>query len=207
MTFDWQILNRIQSAELIDRLTAHADQGLFSKETCGAQYCQLPFYRNFILYRLVNYNTLPVFTMDFLGDGTTFYRLDGSPDPVLLVNSRGAIDINEDTVMDYLRFFFNNVSTDEGDMILVDNPDDLPFIDSLDMQQQILLKQRHAKPEVQYDIERDIYVLHSDVFYTGSLLKADIEVDRTGMVSIQERGMIMQDSYAHPNQGYDNGCI
>ena len=202
MPLDWQILDKQKSGELIDQLTAHADKGLFSKETCGAQYCQLPFYRNFILYRLVNYNMLPVFTMDFLSDGTTFYRLDGSAGPIMLVNSRGAIHLNEGNVMDYLRFFFDNVSTEDGDMVLVDNPDDLPFIDSLDMQQQILLKQRHEKPEVQYNIETDSYVLHSDVFYTGSLLKADIQVDQDGTVSIQERGMIMQDSYAQHTQGY-----
>ena len=50
---------------------------------------------------------------------------------------------------------------------------------------QILLKQRHEKPEVQYNIETDSFVLHSDVFYTGSLLKADIQVDQDAVLYTQ----------------------
>lgn len=195
---EWKILDRAQSSDLIGRLAGGADADLFSLGSCGVQYRLLPFYRNFVLYRIINYNTMPVFTIDFLGDGDTFYRLDGSADPILLVNSRGDIDVAEDTAMDYIRFFFANVSTDEGDMVLVDNPDDLPFIESLDMQQQLMLKQRHEKPHLTYNAEDDAYVISSDVFYTGSLLRADIAVQRNGQISIEERGMIMADSLNTP---------
>lgn len=192
---DWQILDRQQSAELIDRLTSHSDADLFSPSNSGVQYRLLPFYRHFVHYRIINYNTMPVFTLDFIGDGTTFYRLDGSPDPLLLVNSRGDLDIDADNTLDYIRFFFSQIETDEGEMMLVDDPDDLPFIDSLDMQQQLMLKQRHEKPEVVYDINTDQFVLSSDVFYTGCLLKADISVDRDGHINVQDRGMIMADTF------------
>ena len=197
-TEDWQILDRDQSTELISRLTSHADADLFSGATCGVQYRLLPFYRNFVLYRIINYNTMPVFTMEYLGDGTTFYRLDGSPDPILLVNSRGDLDLDEDTALDYITFFFSYVSTDEGEMTLVDNPDDLPFIESLDMDQQLMLKQRHEKPSLSYDVIGDNYVLTGDVFYTGCLLKADITVNRDGKINIQDRGMIMADTFNTP---------
>lgn len=194
---EWQILDRDQSSELIERLTTHADADLFSGATCGVQYRPLPFYRHFVLYRIINYNTMPVFTMEYLGDGTTFYRLDGSPDPILLVNSRGDLDLDEDNAVDYISFFFSHISTDEGDMVLVDNPDDLPFIDSLDMEQQIMLKRRHEKPSLSYDPIGDSFTLSSDVFYTGCLLKADISVNRDGKINITDRGMIMADTFTN----------
>lgn len=194
MILDWQKLDRSKTGEIIERISHTPDGGLFSVTTSEATIAHLPFYNGFMLVRLTNFATLPSFTLDFLSDGSSFYLLDGSPEPLQKVASRGGLVLNDANVIDYVGFFFKYVTTEEGDIYLIDNPDDMPFLDSLSLDQQLEIKRLHTDMEATYDRDNDVFLVKSDMYFAGVLLKATLMVVPDGDIEVTEHAMLMGES-------------
>lgn len=188
---NWQKLERSETAKIIQRVAQTPDGALFSLATSEATAVQLPFYRGFMLVRLTNYATLPSFTLDFLSDGGTFYLLDGSQDPLQKVAARGGLTLNERNVTDYVDFFFRHVTTEEGDIFMIRNLDDLPFMDSLSPDQQDHLRKRHGDIITIYNRNDDTFSVTSDLYFAGVLLKATLNVQADGQIEITNHVMLM----------------
>lgn len=191
---NWQKLERSETAKIIQRVSQTPDGSLFSNTTSEATAVQLPFYRGFMLVRLTNYATLPSFTLDFLSDGTSFYLLDGSPDPLQKVSARGGLVLNDRNVADYVDFFFRHVTTEEGDIYLIRDPDDLPFLDSLSMDQQIQIKRHHADIQVAYNRDDDTFLVMAGLYFAGVLLKATLTVQPDGQIEVSNHAMLMSET-------------
>lgn len=191
---NWQKLERTETAKIIQRVSETPDGALFSKNTSEATTAQLPFYRGFVLVRLTNYATLPSFTLDFLSDGSSFYMLDGSASPLNLVAARGALVLNDANVVDYVDFFFRNVTTEEGDIFLIRDPEDLPFMDSLSLDQQFQLRRNHSDVRVAYDREHDVFLVEGVLYFAGVLLRATLTVQPDGQIEISNHTMLMSET-------------
>lgn len=192
---DWNRLDRQNSIAVLERITTAADPGLFSASSSEAQFRSLPFYQNFMLYRVTNYATLPCFSLDFLSDGESFHLLDGSADPIFNVNAQGSLYLNENNVVDYVAFYLGNVMAEDGDIYMIQDPDDLPFIDSLSLDQQLELKARHKDAQIAVDQTSGDFIVLADLFYGGTLLKSAITVNTSGDIHIQPRDMLMSAQY------------
>ncbi len=188
---NWQKLERSETARIIDRVAKTPDGTLFSLATSEAVAATLPFYRGIMVVRLTNYATLPNFQLDFLSDGQVFYLLDGSPDPLQKVAARGALNLNERNVVAYVDFFFRHVTTEEGDIYLIRDPDDMPFMDSLSLDQQIRIKREHTDIRVGYNRDDDTFAVHSDLYFAGVLLKATLSVATDGEIEVSNHSMLM----------------
>jgi len=199
---DWERLNRDKSADIIGKITHASDDTLFSGSSSEAVCTALPFYKSFLLYRVTNYATLPSFSLDFLGDGNTFYLLDGSPDPIFMVNSRGNLRLKYENIPDYVEFFLKYVTTEDGDIYIIKDPDNLPFLDSMSIEQQISLKQRFSPPTLDYNDQDDCFELRGDIYYGGTLLKAKITVSMDGAISFSDHAMLSHETSAYQN--YDH---
>lgn len=193
---DWTRLDKQQSQDILQHITNAADAELFSGNSSEASFKPLSFYQDFMIYRMTNYATLPSFSLDFLSDGESFHLLDGSITPINIVNNKGTLYLNEANVIDYAEFYLINIRGEDGDIYMINDPENLPFLDSLSLDQQIDLKQKHVSPEVLVDKDTGDFIVLADLFYGGTLLKAAIIVTQTGKLTIQPRDMIMSASQA-----------
>lgn len=190
---NWQKLERSETAKILQRVSETPDGALFSIQTSEAVAAHLPFYRGFMMVRLTNYATLPSFTLDFLSDGTTFYLLDGSPDPLQKVAARGGLILTQQNVADYVDFFFKHVTTEEGDIYLIRDTETLPFMDSLSMDQQIQIRRSHSEITVAYNREDDSFMVTADMYFAGVLLKATLAVQPDGQIEVSNHAMLMSE--------------
>lgn len=188
---NWQKLERSETAKIIQRVSSTPDGSLFSNATSEASAAVLPFYRGFNLVRLTNFATLPSFTLEFLSDGQSFYLLDGSADPLAKVCERGALILNDQNVADYVDFFFKNVTTEEGDIYLIRDPENLPFLDSLSLDQQIQIRKHYFEPSVAYDRDEDVFLVQGVMYFAGVLLRATLTVQPDGQIEISNHAMLM----------------
>jgi len=171
-----------------------SDPNLFSKSCSEASFKPLPFYEDYMVYRITNFATLPSFSLDFLSDGETYLLLDGSPSPITTVNTRGSLYLTDVNVIDYVDFYLANIRGEDGDIYMIRDPDNLPFLDSLSLDQQIDLKQKHQSPSVVIDKDTGHFIVMSDLFFGGTLVQAGIIVESNGLLDIQPREMIMSAS-------------
>lgn len=195
---NWQKLERSETAKIIERVSQTPDGSLFSITTSEATAAHVPFYRGFMVVRLTNYATLPSFTLDFISDGTLFYLLDGSPDPLQKVAARGGLILTDRNVAEYVDFFFRHVTTEEGDIYLIRDMDSLPFLDSLSLDQQIQLKRRHTEVEVVYNRDDDSFAVSADLYFAGVLLKAILTVQPDGQIEVSNHAMLMAETGGAP---------
>lgn len=192
MHLEWHRLDRDQSQAIIGKVTTERDASMFAPMTSEAQCTKLPFYRNYLLYRVTNYASLPSFSLEYLSDGENFYLLDGSPDPIYFANDRNALVLNRANVLDYLDFFFQNVSGEDGDVFLVRDPNDLPFLESLEPEHQAMIMDNHSPIKIDYDPSTEHITVDTTLYYGGTLLQARLGIDHDGRIQLLDQHMLTQ---------------
>ncbi len=128
---NWQRLDRENTIKIIDSVKSADDAALFSLATSEVKKSHLSFYEGIEAYKLTNFSSLPSFTFEYLGNGIHFHYLDGTEQPIYTVNDKGHLSLNDRSVVDYLEFYFAHVTVEDEEMKLIQNPHDMPLLDSL----------------------------------------------------------------------------
>jgi hypothetical protein len=186
---NWHRLDRDKTLDMINSVKSAAEALLFSPVTSEAKCARLPFYSNHLLYRLTNFSSLPTFSMDFIGDGQKYFYLDGSENPIQQINALGKLTLTTENVIPYLNFYFLNVRLEEGEIVILKNPQEAATIDLYDdeRREDINLQPEHAK------IIRDMtgaFIVSTPIFLDGSLVNAELTVDTLGHVKVKSLGIM-----------------
>lgn len=197
---DWHKLDRDRTVAMIESVKSAGDHILFSLATSEAKCARLSFYRNLLLYRLTNYASLPSFSFNYIGDGITFLHLDGTMSAIETANQSGNLILDQTTVIDYIRFFFDNVTGPDGDVYVIDNPHDHPALEALDVDQLDNIMIHHEPPEIADD-GMGGFVVRVSLFYLGILVRGTITVDAAGAVEVTDTHMLLSTSSTLSAQG------
>lgn len=193
----WDVLDKPQLAEFLDRVKTEDEAVLFRPGATQAQRLPLPFYRDFALYRLSNFASIPLLTFHYLGDGTRFFYLDGTDAPLMTVNQAGGLSLTAGNVIAYLNFYFFSVRQAEGEVYLVHDPAAYPFQDQMSFDPADTLADLGRLPPA-YEIRAENdggFVVETPVFLDGTLVRAQIRVDPHGrVVFLSERLMIRENA-------------
>ncbi len=192
----WQRLDRDTSVKVIDSVKSDANAGMFSAGTSEVKRARALFYKDYFIYQVTNFASLPSFSFQYLSDGTFFHYLDGTEEPIHMVNDKGALQLDRHNILAYLDFYFANVSFEEGDITLIDNPNDMPILDSLGPDAYDAVFRDHTPPLVHENNGLDSFTIESDLYNEGQLVRAKIEVSAKGRVLIKEQKMIMHEMVA-----------
>ena len=198
---NWQRLDRENTLKTIDSVKSASEASLFSVATSEVQRAHLSFYNGVELYKLTNFASLPSFSFEYLGDGMHFHYLDGTDQSIFTVNDKGHLALDERSVVDYLAFYFAHVITDEEEMSLIQDPHDMPLLDSLGADSLDAILRNHRRPEVSYNAGTDTHTVEADLYADGLLLRATIGVNPSGRVSIETRKMIVNAIAQSPLSG------
>ncbi len=185
----WTRLPREQAHQVLNKLSGHRDAVVFSKEATEVSVRVLPFYNHYKLYRLVNYATMPTFSMLYLGNGDEFISLDGTANPIYTANEKDPIHVNELNVISYLDFFFSNVQGSEGDVFLIKDPRKMPFLESLSENQQQSVVNSFRPLKVTH--ESGLYRVSGTIYYGGGLISANILISPEGKISFQDQNLLL----------------
>ena len=191
MQYNWTKLDREAMRAFLDNVRSSAEPMLFSPQTSEVTYAPLPFYSRHALYRLVNYAALPLFQMDFLGDGRDFVYLDGSQNSIDRVNAMEPPQLSAETVLDYLQFVFDMTRTQGHDLMIITDIANAPLLDSLNSEQQANILAHHENAVINYDEKQEIFHVTSTLLDNGALVAANINIDKYGNVQIVDEHMLL----------------
>ncbi len=187
---DWHRLDRDKTVSIINSVKSAAETLLFSPTTSEAKCARLPFYANHLLYRLTNFSSMPIFTMDFISDGEHYHYLDGSDFPIKEINTANGINLTEETVIPYLNFYFFNVRTEDGDVLILRNVDEGQSIDLYDDERRENLDIEPDEAKVTFDAATNSFIVQAPLYYLGGLVDAKISVTKDGTVTVQPLKML-----------------
>lgn len=181
---DWHRLDRDKTVNMINSVKSATEALLFSPTTSEAKCARLPFYTNHLLYRLTNFSSMPTFTMDFIGDGDQYRYLDGSEFPIKEINAANGLQLNKDNVISYLNFYFFNVRTEDGDVLILKNVEEGQTIDLYDDERRENLNIAPDEVKVEFDESLQVYNVFAPIYYLGALVDAKLVVMLDGTVII-----------------------
>lgn len=187
----WIRLKREEAHQVLDRLSGNRDAVVFSRDATEVTSRDLPFYSTHRLYRLVNYATMPTFSMLYLSNGEEFMPLNGTAIPLYAANDKAPIRLTADTVTAYLEFFFSNVQGSEGDIFLITDMDKMPFLSGMSPAQQASLRTNFQPMAVTAERTTGPFRVTATLCYGGGLMAATILVMANGRLSFENQQLLM----------------
>lgn len=187
----WTRLKREEAYQVLDRLGGHRDAIVFSREATEVACRDLPFYAGYRLYRLINYATMPTFSMTYLSNGIEFTSIDGTAHPIYAVNDKAPIRLNSDNLIPYLEFFFSNVRGSEGDIFLIRDIDRMPFFSTLTAAQQASVKSNFRPLNVTAEKAQGPFRTTGTLYYGGGLMSATITTQADGRLGFDNQQLLL----------------
>ena len=187
----WTRLKREEAHQVLDRLSGNRDAIVFSRDATEVACRELPFYSIYKLYRLINYATMPTFSMMYLSNGIEFISIDGTANPIYTANEKAPIRLNSDNVIAYLDFFFSNVQGSEGDIFLIKDIEKMPFLSSLNANQLNSLKTNFRPLNVTAEKAQGPFRTSGTLYYGGGLLAASIVTQADGRLAFENQQLLL----------------
>lgn len=187
----WTRLKREEAHQVLDRLSGNRDAIVFSRDATEVTCRELPFYSIYKLYRLINYATMPTFSMMYLSNGIEFISIDGTANPIYAANEKAPIRLNSDNVIAYLDFFFSNVQGSEGDIFLIKDIEKMPFLSALSATQLSSLKNSFRPLSVTAEKAQGPFRTTGTIYYGGGMLAATIVAQADGRLSFENQQLLL----------------
>jgi hypothetical protein len=186
----WHRLDRDKTIDMIGRVKSAAEAMLFTPVTSEAKCTRLPFLKSFLLYRLTNFSSLPTFSMDFISNGETFYYMDGADTAIRQMVTSGELELNEETIIPYLNFYYCYVRLPEGEIILLKNAEEAPQIDLYDEDRREALDVIPEGVEIERDSTTGGFLVLAPALYDSSPMQVLITVSKDGQVLTSPKRML-----------------
>ncbi|MBK67687.1 MAG: hypothetical protein CMP22_06115 [Rickettsiales bacterium] len=191
MDFDWKRLNKEEGDAVMANIQSPAFDELFKNDSSvEINVTRLPFYNHFKLYRFTTYATMPSLSIEFLGDGTIFYYLDKTPDPIYYANLKDPIQLSKRNVLEYLDFFFTRVESDEGDIELILDPQTSPHLDAATIETKEKILKRYDGLRVDYELNPECFLVTTPCYFEGTLVEAKIAILPNGGLTLIDHQML-----------------
>ena len=180
----WHRLDTDNARKLLESVRSKGEALLFSERNNEVKCMRLPFCNDYLLYRIENTASLPIFSMDFLGSNEIFLHLDGTDQAFKELQKNTPLTLRDDNIAAYLQFFFFHVIQEEGEIYpIFDGGDPLPELTN----QNIHASQPDmpaGTPQFTAAKDGDNYNVTTPLFYDGALMHGAIQVLADGTVTI-----------------------
>lgn len=155
-------------------------------ETTQVSWRYLPFYPQSVgLIRVQDPSWSPkrlaIYYLTLQGN---LYRLNGSSPPIHEINGIAKVQITEENVIDYLRFFCFFVRGEDGPFLIAESLDD-PYIPKTDdSQTRTVIEGTVRAASYEGRNEQGNFLCEGVVFYSNALFIAHFAVEPTGMIQM-----------------------
>ena len=163
-------------------------------DTTSVAWRQLPFYERVVLVRVKDPGWTPKkLTIYYLTIDGNLYRLNGTSPPIHEVNAMAPIKINEDNVLEYLRFFCYFVRGEEGPFLIAEDMDNPDLPTDMDEQTRSVVEGTIREASFEGKNEQGFFLCDGVVFYSNALFIANFAIQPSGMIEMLDDEPIAAD--------------
>ncbi len=179
----WQAVTGDELTNFLDQISPVDGKWPLDAEKTSVFWRQLPFYDSVALISVRNNELDERNTrLFYLTDEGNLFRLNGTSPPIHEVNAKAPIKINEENVLDYLRFFCYFVRGEEGPFYIAEQADD-PILPRFSQETARSILESTVRPAT-FDgmSEQGYFLCDVVVSYSNAIFIANFAVQPTGMV-------------------------
>ena len=202
MTEDWQKLGSEKVARLLSEINPSLAPVSFSAESTTIRTQKLPFYKEYILLELTDLSTVPgarKYVIYKPGDANV---INWTNQAIYETNEKAPVQLNEDNVISYVKFFFGYVRGRHGRFLIIETIDDVRWQIEPPAQGRKVMQEMLAPVELEEAEADGTFNLGAFMVFKDSLFKTRIHVKPDGLVSMSEEDLkiegmpILQDTAA-----------
>lgn len=173
-------ISQKESRLLIPILNSKLSFNLFDAEKTYLQLEGLSFFENYNLISAKTFSTIPLVTIDYLWNRTNndVVKLDGTRDCIFDNLEKLGLNINDDNIIDYLKFVLGNIQSEQGTLRLVQSIDDVEY-SQIPTQDEIAFLTVNIK-SAKVEIEDETCMITCNMIYGDILFVAEIEMFTDG---------------------------
>jgi hypothetical protein len=187
-------LNEADTATVIAKTTASFDGVAFNPANSVIMSRTLDFYPGYKFYDMADQSSNPSLRRFVLVKKDIVTILDFTNTPIYEINKSAPIYLNEDTVYDYVRFFFNFVRGRHGRFLIVESVDDIAWTEEPPpAAKKSISKLIMPVSMITKDVDDGNFHLHAQMVFRDSLFSADIMVQKDGLVQLTNEQLMIED--------------
>jgi ATP-dependent Zn protease len=184
----WEPCDSATGEQVLARLARNEPRLFATSSYVAAQRAALSFYSEHELIEVDLAHDVGVARVFVLHGPRDTYRLDGESAPIYAVNDVEDFNLNDGTVADYLRFFLYFLRTELGAFVLVESPNDVVDVPSVEVAPTEALDvdavKGLAQPLAARDRDGDRWCFDGTVVYDGAAFHASFAVNSDGLVEM-----------------------
>lgn len=187
-------------AEVLDALNPELAAGDFEATMASIVARDLPFYPGISYMDVADHRAQPPRQVHILykhpRDGQTSPEikiLDWTNEPIYAVNQNAPIQLSEDSVREYLRFFFSMVRGRHGRFIITETVDDINWQEEPPPAARKAVSKMIEPVRIAGTDEDGTYHLRVCLMFKDSLFKVLVKVTKKGEVEISEEELVIED--------------
>jgi hypothetical protein len=190
----WNSVTGEELAGFLEEINPIDGKYKVSPETTEVAWRQLPFYDNVALIRVRDPSwpnkKLNIYYLTEVG---TLYRLAGTSPPIHEVNAKAKIKLNEENVLDYLRFFCFFVRGEEGPFLIAESMEDPSLPKDVDPQTKAVIEGTIRPATYEGKNEQGFFLCDAVVYYSNALFIANFAIQPGGMIEMLDDEPIAAD--------------
>lgn len=191
-------LDLSEVATLLDLINPLLDGSEFDAIESTIMALDLPFYPGYRFLDITENTSYPVKRRFVICTTSTHIHsddiivLDWTNEPIYRLNQQIPITLDTSNVCEYVRFFFTYIRGKHGRFIISENVDDIRWKDDPPPQARKAISKMLVPLAVQSEKDGNYY-LQATMMFRDSLFKADIEVKSTGLVTLSNEELLVED--------------
>jgi len=184
MIEDWQKLDSVNIQRILGEVNPHLEPVPFRADTTVIRTQRLPFYRGSILLELTDLSAVPAVKKYAIYKSGDVSVIDWTNQVIYEANEKEPVVLNEETVIDYARFFFEYVRGRYGRFLIIEAIDDIRWQIEPPLQGRRVM-QEMLEPVTLIGQDADgTFNLEAFMVFKDSLFKTKIHVKKDGLVSM-----------------------
>lgn len=202
MTEDWQKLDPERAARVLSEINPKLEPVPFSMESTTVRIQKLPFYQEYDLYELTDLSVVPGARKYALYKPGDVNVINWTNQAIYETNEKAPVVIRDDTVVEYVKFFFNYVRGRHGRFLIIETIDDIRWQVEPPLQGRKVMQEMLEPVSIISEDSDGTINLEAFMVFKDSLFKTKVHVKKDGLVSMSEEelkieGMpVLQDAAA-----------
>lgn len=190
----WNVVEGPEKEGFLEQVNPIDEKYSVSTETTEVAWRPLPFYDQVALIRVKDGRWTPSnLVIYYLINQGKLTRLDGTSPPIHEMNAEAPIKVNEENVLEYLRFFCFFVRGEDGPFYILESMDDPYLPGDIDDKTRAVIQGTVRPANYEGRDDEGNYLCDGIVFYSDALFEAKFAVQEGGMIEMLDDDSIAGD--------------
>ena len=186
MTSDWQKCDPIKAVKILEHINPHVEPVPMKVDSTTVRERDLPFYKDLKFYEMTDLSAIPGARKYAMANDNTVYMVNWTNAPIYQANAGEKLDLDDQSVRDYVKFFFAYVRGRHGRFIIVESFEDIKWQNEPPAQgRKVIQEMLHPVTVLNQDSD-GTYNLECYMVFKDSLFRTLVHVEANGNVSMSD---------------------